>query len=70
MGVPGRPEEGVGEAGGSSESEFSRERSSTRALRPRRARGRGARLGGGDHDHDRQDCITINDLLFKYLFSL
>lgn len=34
----------MGEAGGSSESEFSRERSSTRALRPRSARGSGARL--------------------------
>lgn len=44
VGVPGSPEEGVGEAGGSSESEFSNERSSTSALRPRIARGNGARL--------------------------
>lgn len=34
----------MGEAGGSSESEFSNERSSTSALRPRMARGSGARL--------------------------
>lgn len=43
VGVPGSPEEGVGEGAGSSESEFSRDRSSTKALRPRIAKGRGAR---------------------------
>ncbi|CAB1334397.1 unnamed protein product [Coregonus sp. 'balchen'] len=52
VGVPGPvpgpvPEEGVGEGGGSSESEFSHDRSSTNALRPERIpRGNGARLGG------------------------
>lgn len=44
VGVLGSPEEGVGEAGGSSESEFSNERSSTSALRPRMDNGSGARL--------------------------
>lgn len=44
VGVLGSPDEGVGEAGSSSESEFSREKSSTRALRPRMESGRGARL--------------------------
>ena len=44
VGVRGSPDEGVGEAGGSSESEFSSEKSSTRALRPRMDSGRGARL--------------------------
>lgn len=44
VGVLGSPDEGVGEAGGSSESEFSSEKSSTRALRPRMDSGRGARL--------------------------
>lgn len=44
VGVLGSPGEGVGEAGGSSESEFSSEKSSTRALRPRMESGRGARL--------------------------
>lgn len=39
VGVLGSPDEGVGEAGGSSESEFSSEKSSTRALRPRMDRG-------------------------------
>lgn len=40
----GSPEDGVGEAGSSSESEFSRERSSINALRPRIDSGKGARL--------------------------
>lgn len=44
VGVCGSPEEGVGEAGGSSESEFSSERSSTSALRPRIPMGNGVRL--------------------------
>lgn len=44
VGVPGSPEVGVGEAGGSSESEFSNDRSSTSALRPRTDSANGARL--------------------------
>lgn len=56
VGVLGSPGEGVGEAGGSSESEFSSEKSSTRALRPRMESGRGARL---------QRVMQLNSLTFQ-----
>lgn len=61
-GVPGRPLEGVGEAGGSSESEFSWERSSTRALRPPRTdRGSGARLRQKQRDSKERTGMKIEN---------
>lgn len=71
-GVPGRPLEGVGEAGGSSESEFSCERSSTRALRPPRTeRGSGARLRKKDRDiKERTDMQNENVHWWMILYNL
>lgn len=52
----------MGEAGGSSESEFSNERSSTNALRPRIDRGSAARL-----DKKEAGVKNVFLLLFSYL---
>lgn len=52
----GSPEVGVGEAGSSSESEFSSERSSTSALRPRIDSGKGTRLEDKGDAHNKP-CI-------------
>lgn len=67
MRVPGRPEEGVGEAGGSSESEFSRDRSSTSARRLRTDSASGARLNGGDRRTMRTPLERL--LIFTYIFT-
>lgn len=63
----------MGEAGGSSESEFSSEKSSTRALRPRMDSGRGARLQENyavklthvSAPHHEEDYTTHNAMLSR-----
>lgn len=71
-GVPGRPLDGVGDAGGSSESEFSWERSSTRALRPPRTeRGSGARLREKERNiKERKDTQNENGYWLTISYNL